>query len=115
MHKIYSVQADDRCYEDGLVYTLTTFADKGSAELLKQKIEQVFYYVEQRADKYYNKHPECYLNSVQQRIFERIKKNQRFKFLKEAHWSYWYNSGPTIMIEELKIYDSFSDYIMEVK
>lgn len=115
MHKIYLVKADDRHYEDGSVYTITSFTTKESAELLKQKIEQVFYYVEQRAEKYYNKHPDCYLNSVQQRLFSCIKKNHKYKFLRDVHWSYWYDAGPTIMVHDLELYDGFSDYIREVK
>lgn len=113
MYKIYLVQADDRCYEDGSVYTIIAFSNRETAELLKYKIEQVFYYVEQRADKYLAKHPECYLNSVQERIFNSIKRNKMFKYLKDIDWSYWYDSGPTIIINELNLHDNFTDYIGE--
>lgn len=115
MHKIYTVEADDRHYEDGSIYTVTSFTTKESAELLKQKIEQVFYYVEQRADKYREKHPDCYLNGVIQRIFECIKKSPNYRFLRDVQVSDWYNSGPTILIQELNMYDCYSDYIREVK
>lgn len=110
MTKIYSVICDDTSYDSGNIYNIGAFINKDYAEELKHKVKQVFYYVEQRTNKFINKHPDMYNLDVASRLFNCIKKNQNYKYLAKVHPSYWYITGPVINIEESKLFENLAEY-----
>ena len=109
MHKAYVVQIDDRCGEDGREYPLCVFTTRAEALLLKQKIEQVFYYIEQRVQKLNKKIPTLYTIMAQHRLLKCIKKNPKFYYLKGVYSSFNFESGPNIKVFDLDLYESYTD------
>lgn len=110
MVKIYSVVIDDTSYDSGHIYSIGAFVSEDYAKELKYKIEQVFYYVEQRSAKLMTKRPNLYETDVARRLFNCIKKNPSYKYLSKVQPSYWYSSGPRIEIEESVLYNDLAEY-----
>ena len=59
--KVYIVGLDDRDYYSVSQYNIGAFTKREDAEFLKQKIEQVFYYIKQRILKFCEKYPNIYI------------------------------------------------------
>lgn len=110
MTKIYIVEVDDRDYDAGCTYTIGAFVDKAYAEQLKHKVEQVFYYVKQRALKFEVKHPNTFVIGVAERLFNTLKKNPKYKFLSNVSPSYWHLQGPIINVREEYLYNDLAEY-----
>lgn len=110
MVKIYSVVIDDTSYDSGNIYSIGAFIVEDYAKELKHKIEQVFYYVEQRAAKLMIKNPSLYETDVARRLFNCIKNNPSYKYLAQVQPSYWYSRGPIITIEESILYADLAEY-----
>lgn len=113
--KIYIVELDDRDYDAGYEYRIGAFTKREDAEVLKQKIEQVFQYVEQRILNFYKKHPDIYLLDLHERLINTIKKNINYKFMLKVQPSNWFIKGPTIKVKEVELYEGFYDYQRNVK
>lgn len=110
MTKIYSVVVDDSNYDSGCIYDIGCFINQDYAEELKHKVEQVFYYVEQRSAKLMIKYPNLYETDVARRLFNCIKRNPNYKYLAKVNPSYWYSRGPIITIEEQTLYNDLAEY-----
>lgn len=113
--KVYLVELDDRDYDAGSQYNIGAFTKREDAEILKQKVEQVFRYIEQRVLNFYNKHPDVYPLNLHERLINTIKKNPNFKFMLKVSPSYWFIAGPSIRIKEIELYEGFYDYQRNVK
>lgn len=110
MTKIYIIEIDDRDYDAGSTYTIGAFTSQAQAEQLKQKIEQVFSYVEQRALRFNERLPNTFVIGVAERLFNTLKKNPKYKFLEKVEPSYWCLQGPLVNIREDYIYTDLAEY-----
>ena len=110
MTVIYTIMHDDRDYEDGYDYSLGSFAERQQAEFLLNKLNTICNTIVERADKFCEKHENFYLKSVQERMFDYLKRSPKYSYLRELNWSSWFPIAPRLRIHEQMLYNDFHDY-----
>lgn len=111
MNNIYVVEYIDMSCGEGYSYTLCAFPNVLEANLFKDKIEKVFDYLRERADKYQEKHPECYIEALLDRYLKVLQKNPEFKYLIDIPFGYYSNDFVDINIIEVQLFSDYYDYI----